>query len=145
LKSLLEFSAMFKRRSGPLLFQLPPNMQNEVSRLRAFLSLLPSRRRAAFEFRHQSWFDDDVFEALHDREVALCIAEADDEVKTPFVATAGWGYLRLRLGAYSDAKLKSWIKRIRKQRWRDAFVFFKHEDAAKGPRFAQRFIELASR
>ena len=120
-------------------------MKKDLPRLRDFLSLLPPRRRAAFEFRHPSWFHDDVFDALHTHDVALCIAEADDEVKTPFVATAGWGYLRLRLGAYSDVNLRSWIKRIRKQDWRDAFVFFRHEDEAKGPRFARRFIELTSR
>ncbi len=143
LKSLVEFSAPFKRRLGPLLFQLPPNMKKDVARLREFLSLLPSRPRAAFEFRHQSWFDDDVFEALREHDVALCIAEADDEVKTPFVATARWGYLRLRKANYTGAQLKSWIKRIGKQNWRDAFVFFKHEDQANGPRLARRFIELA--
>jgi uncharacterized protein YecE (DUF72 family) len=143
LKSLLDFTAAFKRRLGPLLFQLPPNMKKDVGRLREFLSLLPARRRAAFEYRHQSWFDDDVFAALKEHDAAMCLAEADDELKTPFVATTSWGYLRLRRGDYSDGELRSWVKRVRKQDWRDVFVFFKHEDEATGPRFAQRFSELA--
>jgi uncharacterized protein YecE (DUF72 family) len=144
LKSLLDFSATFKRRLGPILFQLPPNMKKDVPRLREFLSLLPARRRVAFEFRHQSWFDDEVFETLREHNVALCIAEADDEVKTPFVSTAPFGYLRLRMADYTEAELKSWIRRIRKQDWRDAFVFFKHEEQANGPRLAKRFNELAA-
>src|SRR5262245_48231252 len=91
---LLEVAAALKKRLGPLLFQLPPNMKKDVPRLREFLALLPSRRRAAFEFRHPSWFDEEVFELLHKHKAAMCIAEADDDLEVPFVATADWGYLR---------------------------------------------------
>jgi len=141
---LLEVAAALKRRLGPLLFQLPPNFKKDVPRLREFLALLPSRRRTAFEFRHPSWFDDEVFELLHEHKVALCVAEADDDLEVPFVATADWGYLRLRRPDYGDAKLKTWLKRIRREDWREAFVFFKHEDEGKGPQMAKRFLELAA-
>jgi uncharacterized protein YecE (DUF72 family) len=140
---LVETVAVLKQRLGPLLFQLPGNFKKDLPRLREFLSLLPAGQSAAFEFRHESWFDDEVFDLLRGRNVALCVAEADDTLSTPFVSTADWGYLRLRLPAYSDGVLGEWIERVRKQKWRDAFVFFKHEDEAKGPSFAARFLKLA--
>jgi uncharacterized protein YecE (DUF72 family) len=139
LADFLDIAARLKTRLGPLLFQLPPNFKKDASRLRTFLQLLPSRRRVAFEFRHSSWFDDDIFKLLRDQRVALCIADAED-LQVPFVATAAWGFLRLRRPDYDDATLKKWLKQMRKQDWRDAFVFFKHEDEGKGPRFAQRFL-----
>jgi uncharacterized protein YecE (DUF72 family) len=80
---------------------------------------------------------------LNDVGVALCIADETDHLIVPFVATADWGCLRLRRPDYDDAALKTWVKRVRAQDWRDAFVFFKHEDEAKGPRLAKRFLELA--
>ena len=141
---LLGVARALKKRLGPLLFQLPPNFKKDAPRLRAFLALLPSRRRAAFEFRHPSWFDEEVFGLLRDHQAALCIAEAENGLEVPFVATAGWGYLRLRRPDYSAAELKTWVQRVRGQDWRDAFVFFKHEDEGKGPRMAQRYLELAA-
>ena len=141
---LLAVAGTLKKRSGPLFFQLPPNSKKDVPRLRAFLALLPPRRRAAFEFRHPSWFDDEVFGLLRRHRAALCIADAPGDLKVPFVATTNWGYLRLRRPDYTAAKLKAWVKRVQEQDWRDAFVFFKHEDAGKGPRMAKRFLELAA-
>jgi len=111
----------------------------------AFLALRPDTVRAAFEFRHASWFDDAVFEALRARGVALCIADTEDGVDAPFVATAPFGYLRLRDVDYPDAALESFLARARAHGWDEAYVFFKHEDQARGPRFAQRFIELTAR
>ena len=140
---LLRTADVLKQRLGALLFQMPPNMKVDVPRLREFLALLPKGTRAAFEFRHQSWFDDEVFAALRERGAALCIAEAEDDLDTPFVATADFGYLRLRMPDYTDAQLKAWHERVRQQGWADAFVFFKHEDEAKGPKLARRFMELA--
>jgi uncharacterized protein YecE (DUF72 family) len=144
LSYLLEVSAALKERLGLVLFQLPPNLKKDVQRLEEFLALLPPQRRVAFEFRHQSWFDDEVFGLLRDHGAALCIAEAEDALEIPFVSTADWGYLRLRRPDYSDAELKTWVKRVRKQDWRDVFIFFKHEDEGKGPEMAKRFMELAS-
>jgi uncharacterized protein YecE (DUF72 family) len=140
---LLEAAGALTEHRGPLLFQLPPTSKKDVTRLRAFLALLPSQARAAFEFRHPSWFDDEVFGLLRDHRAALCIADADDDLEVPFVATADWGYLRLRRPDYGDAELKEWAKRVRQQDWGDAFVFFKHEDEGKGPRMAKRYLELA--
>jgi uncharacterized protein YecE (DUF72 family) len=144
LAKFLEMAGKLKERLGPLLFQLPPTFKKDASRLRAFLALLPFERRVAFEFRHPSWFDNEVFELLRDHRAALCLADADDGLDVPVVATTDWGCLRLRRPEYDDAALKTWVKRVRKQDWRDAFVFFKHEDAGKGPQLAKRFLELAA-
>ena len=144
LVSFLDIAATLKQRLGPLLFQLPPNFKKDAARLQAFLKLLPTERQVAFEFRHLSWFDDEVFGLLRDHHAALCIADAEDDLEVPMVATAAWGCLRLRRPDYDDAALKRWLKQMRNQEWRDAFVFFKHEDEGKGPKFAKRFLELAT-
>ncbi len=141
---LLEVAGALKERLGSLLFQLPPNLKKDAARLREFLSLLPSQRRVAFEFRHPSWFDEEVFGLLHDHRAALCIAEAENALEVPFVTTADWGYLRLRRPDYGDGELKTWVKRVQEQDWRDAFVFFKHEDEGRAPQMAKRFLELAA-
>jgi len=140
---LLEVAGALKERLGPLLFQLPPYLKKDAPRLREFLGLVPPNRRAAFEFRHQSWFDAEVFGLLRDHQAALCIAEAENDLEIPFESTADWGYLRLRRPDYGDPELKAWVERVRQQDWRDAFVFFKHEEEGKGPQMARRFLELA--
>ena len=140
---LLNVATTLKKRLGPLLFQLPPNLQKDVPRLRDFLMLLPPGSRAAFEFRHQSWFDDEVFGVLREFQSVLCIAEAENDLEIPFVSTADWGYLRLRRPDYGDAELKAWVDRVRQPGWKDTFIFFKHEDEGKGPLMAKRFLELA--
>src|SRR5262245_23229737 len=144
LAEFLEAVAPLKKQLGPILFQLPGNLKKDVPRLRDFLALLPRRQRSALEFRHASWFDDDVFDLLRERQVAVCIAEAEEDLEVPFVATADWGYLRLRMPEYSDSDLKTWARRVRDREWRDTYVFFKHEDEGRGPRLAARFLELAS-
>jgi uncharacterized protein YecE (DUF72 family) len=143
LSYLLRVAGVLMNRLGPLLFQLPPNLQKDAPRLREFLKLLAPDRRAAFEFRHQSWFDDEIFGLLRDHRAVLCIAEAENDLEIPFVSTADWGYLRLRRPDYGDDELKMWAERVRQQAWQDAFIFFKHEDAGKGPKMAARFLELA--
>lgn len=140
--ALCETAAVLGARLGPVLFQLPPNFGVDVPRLTAFLARLPAGCRAAFEFRHPSWFCDEVFALLRARRAGLCLADADDELDVPFVPTADWGYLRLRRADYDDATLQTWAARVRAQNWGEAFVFFKHEDAGTGPRFATRLIEL---
>src|ERR1041385_3261949 len=141
---LLKVAVALNDRLGPLLFQLPPFLKKDVPRLRDFLALLPKSCRAAFEFRHQSWFDPEVFGLLAEHQTALCIAEAENELEIPFVSTADWGYLRLRRPDYGDADLKAWGKRVRETDWKDAFVFFKHEEEGKGPQMAKRFLELST-
>lgn len=134
-------------KRGPVLFQLPPNFKRDADLLGAFLAELPAGMRAAFEFRHASWFDDSVFDALRHANAALCLAESEDLV-TPVVATADFGYLRLRRGVYTPAQIKRWAKIIQEQSmWSEALVYFKHEETASGPKFASRLqaaIEKAS-
>jgi uncharacterized protein YecE (DUF72 family) len=125
---------------GPVLVQLPPTMRKDVPRLRAFLELLPRGGRAAFEFRHPSWHEDDVLAALADAGAALCVADTE-ETTTPLVATAAFGYLRLRRPDYDTGALAAWAERIQGQPWSDAFVFFKHEDEARGPEYALRMAD----
>jgi uncharacterized protein YecE (DUF72 family) len=129
---------------GPLLFQLPPNFKVDAGRLADLLALLPPDLRAAFEFRNPTWFTDEVYTRLSARNAALCIADNDDG-STPAMATADWGYLRLRATGYSDDDLRAWLATMRRvgERWHDAFVFFKHEDKGTGPAFAQRLRLLA--
>lgn len=124
---------------GPVLFGLPPNMKVDLDRLNALLDLLPADRRVAIEFRHESWHDDAVFDALRARNVALCIAHTDEDA-TPFVSTADWGYLRLRREAYAPDELREWASRLRGAGWAEAHVYFKHEDEGTGPRLAREFL-----
>jgi uncharacterized protein YecE (DUF72 family) len=130
-------------RLGPLLFQLPPNFKKAADRLGTLLAIMPDGFRVAFEFRHESWFDDEVYALLRSRNAALCIADTE-EGTTPAVATADFGYLRLRAVEYSDDDLKNWIAKIDQVGggWRDAYVFFKHEDSGSGPALARRFLAL---
>ena len=137
---LLRTAAALGPKLGPLLIQLPPNMKKDVPRLRDFLVSLPAR--AAFEFRHASWYDDEVYEALRERGAAWCVADTGEEGDPPFVSTADWGYLRLRRVAYEERDLKDYVDRIKGQSWNEAFVFFKHEEAGTGPKLAARFMEL---
>ncbi|HEY0710526.1 MAG TPA: DUF72 domain-containing protein [Polyangia bacterium] len=127
---------------GPVLFQLPPNLRKDLPRLEAFLHLLKAKApslRAAFEFRHPTWFDDEVNSTLAAGGAALCIADAED-LTTPVAATAGWGYLRLRRQDYDDAAVAAWAERIRAQPWGETYVFFKHEDEGRGPRLAETLL-----
>ena len=118
---------------------MPPSLHKDLARLADFLARLPPGPRVAMEFRHASWFDDAVYALLREHGVA----EADNDLQVPLVATAGWGYLRLRRPDYGDVELAAWVERVRGQAWREAYVFFKHEDAARGPALARRFLELA--
>ncbi|WP_422923448.1 DUF72 domain-containing protein [Singulisphaera sp. PoT] len=140
----LEVAGALTERRGPLLFQLPPNMKKDTARLRSFLELFPDQLRSVFEFRHESWFDEEIFGLLREHRAALCIADAEDELNVPFVSTTDFGYLRLRRPDYNDADLKEWAKRVQDQGWETAYVYFKHEDEGKGPRLAGRYTELAA-
>jgi uncharacterized protein YecE (DUF72 family) len=130
-------------RLGPLLFQLPPNFTVDTGRLADVLALLPPDVRAAFEFRNPTWFTEEVYTRLAGRNAALCIADNDDGA-TPAVATADWGYLRLRATGYDDDALRAWLATMHRvgAGWRDAFVFFKHEDEGTGPALGARLAKL---
>ena len=132
---------------GPTLFQLPPNFKQDLPRLEAFLGLIPRTWRAAFEFRHPSWFDEATYAMLRAHGAALVWAESDPEegeaaAVPPLVPTAGWGYLRLRRAGYGAAELAAWAGRLRAQAWDEAYVFFKHEESGTGPRLAAEFAAL---
>jgi uncharacterized protein YecE (DUF72 family) len=137
---LFKVTAGLGEHRGPILFGLPPNLKKDLPRLADFLGALPAGGRAAFEFRHESWFADDVYDALRKHDVSLCVAEAED-LATPLVATASWGYLRLRREDYADKDMPVWAERISGQPWKEAFVYLKHEDAGRGPALARLLID----
>ncbi len=125
---------------GPMLFQLPPWLKLGVDRLKGFLAILPEGWKAAFEFRHESWFCDEVYDALRDGGAALVISDSEKTGDPPVVATAPFGYLRLRRAGYDDAALDLWAQRVKEQDWETAHVFFKHEDDCAGPALAAKFL-----
>ena len=148
--SLFDTASALGQRLGAVLFQMPPSLKKDAERLRAFLTLVPAERLVAFEFRHESWFDEEVYAALRARNAALVAADKDDTGKRPveLVATADWGYLRLRRCDYDDAALEAWAERILALPWQRAFVFFKHEEGSPLgwpaiERFAHRFSSSA--
>jgi uncharacterized protein YecE (DUF72 family) len=128
------------KKLGPVLFQLPPNFKCDVARLREFLTELPRGLRAAFEFRHESWFAEEVYAALRKAEVALCQAESEDLV-TPNVDTADFSYLRLRKESYSAKSAAQRVKRL--AQGGDVFVYFKHEDTPDGALNAETVLAAA--
>jgi uncharacterized protein YecE (DUF72 family) len=138
---LLKITAALGSRLGPILFQLPPNLKKDLDRLRIFLERLPADRRYTVEFRHESWFEDDVFAALKEKNVALCISEQTD-FKTPVVPTADWGYVRLHRFDYDEPMLAEWAKVVKSQAWSDAYVIFKHDEGVgSGPPAVSSFVK----
>jgi uncharacterized protein YecE (DUF72 family) len=119
-------------------------MKKDIERLDSFLGILPSDIKATFEFRHPTWFDDEVLELLRQHNRALCVSDTDDLPANTIDKTADWGYLRLRRINYAREDLVEWIKRINAQKWETTFVFFKHEDEGTGPKLAAEFIDLAN-
>jgi uncharacterized protein YecE (DUF72 family) len=140
---LLRVASVLEQRQGPLLFQLPPNFKKDVPRLDAYLNHLGGRTKSAFEFRHESWLDDEVFDCLRAHSAALCFADAEDIPECDLVRTANWGYIRLRNEGYSEERLGEWVEEIKSKRLDEAYVFFKHEETGTGPQLASRFVELA--
>ena len=129
-------------RLGPTLFQCPPSLRKDLELLRGFLSRVPRTWRAAMEFRHDSWLDEEVHQALREHDVALVVVD-EEEGAVPLVATASWGYLRLRKTDYGDDELRTWASRVREQPWSEAYVFLKHdEDSTAGPDAAVRLAGM---
>jgi uncharacterized protein YecE (DUF72 family) len=143
-KELFRVAATLKDRLGPILFGLPPNFKKDLPRFKAFLKLLPRKRHVAFEFRHESWFDDEVCDCLRDHRCALCITDAEDLPLAPMVQTADWGYLRLRRKKYTKPALATWLGRIQSLGWNKVYVFFKHEETGTGPKFARQLLKIIS-
>jgi len=125
-----------------LLFQLPPNFKKDLDVFDRFLATLPPKVCGAFEFRHDSWLDEDVYARLRDRNLALCIADSDTR-STPVVRTADYAYLRLRDEGYGEADIDRWAATVRglEAECREVFVYFKHEDEGKGPAFARMLLD----
>lgn len=140
---LFRRAAVLGTKLGAVLFQLPPSLKKDLPRLRGFVDGLPGGAPVAFEFRHASWQDDEVYAALRERGVALCVADTDDG-DTPFIATSDRAYVRLRRTHYDDAELRTWAERIAERRLARTYVYFMHEDEALGTRFAQRLLALWS-
>ena len=134
--------ASLGEKRGPVLFQLPPVMKKDAARLRDFLQLLPSDHSAAFEFRHESWFADDVYALLKEAGAALCLSEREDNAPPPLVETAPWGYVRLRLENYAEADLERWAQRLAATAWQEVYAYFMHEPTAPG--YAQTLMRFAT-
>ena len=143
-KYLIETASLLNERLGVVLFQLPPNMKKDGERLKNFLEQLPAQTRTAFEFRHESWFDEEILGLLRAKNCALVVSDTDEKPLSSITSAADWGYLRLRRTSYSDDDLREWMNRVQNQKWKDAFVFFKHEDEGVGPKLAAQFLGLAT-
>lgn len=141
-----------RETEGPVLFQLHPRMVKDRERLATALKLLPNTKRAAYEFRHPSWYDDDIFALLREHDAALCISDHAD-APAPWCATASWVYIRGHgpsgryHGSYADTALRTWAKRIRA--WRaegnDVFCYFDNDIGAAAPHDALRLKNLLAR
>jgi uncharacterized protein YecE (DUF72 family) len=152
LRDVAEFTSEFitslqpldvEKKLGPVLFQLPPFLKCDVPLLKDFLKAIPRQLRAAFEFRHASWFTDEVYELMRGANVALCQAESE-KLETPDVQTADFAYLRLRKEKYSASDRKILSRKIAELLQRgDTFVYFKHEETAEGALYAENLLEAA--
>lgn len=132
----------FKKKLGVFLVQLPPNFKKDMARLENFIKELPDNSNTAFEFRHPSWFDQEVYDLLKNYKCALCLSDTDEAPITELINTGGWGYLRLRRVSYTKNELSKWMKKIEMQNWKKVFIYFKHEDEGKGAKFAQELIKI---
>jgi uncharacterized protein YecE (DUF72 family) len=142
-RRFIEVARVLGGRLGPMLFQLPPFARKDTALLADFLALLPAGQKAAFEFRHPSWFDEETYGVLASKDAALCTGDAEDDGKSPpFVATASFGYLRLRAPSYDVKGLAAWCERIQSQKWTEAFAYLKHE--VDGPAYAGFLDAVAS-
>ena len=142
---LLSNTSVLGGRLGPVLFQLPPNLKKDVPRLQAFVDRLPSDRKFTIEFRNPTWFEDDVYEVLRGRGIAMCITEQPD-FASPVVATAPWGYARLHRLDYDDAALGSWAAKLGALSWTEAYVYFKHDEGTgSGPPAVDAFQRFFAR
>jgi uncharacterized protein YecE (DUF72 family) len=150
LKNTEEFLARFlstltglaeQGKLGPVLFQLPPNLQADPGLLVAFMAMLPKGLAAAFEFRHASWFADDIFSALAEHNRALCVAESEERI-TPDVITAGFCYYRYRKPQYTPTERQAMVQRIQEHlsSGRDVFAYFKHEETPQGALYARELL-----
>jgi uncharacterized protein YecE (DUF72 family) len=142
-RQFLETAAVLGPKLGALLFQLPPNLKKDLALFDAFLATFPPKVCAAFEFRHPSWFDAEVFARLRDRGLALCVADSE-KLSAPVEITAPYAYFRLRDEGYTPADIERWAGVVNglASRCEDVFVYFKHEEAGKGPEFGKALMGI---
>ena len=145
-RQFMEVAATLGPKLGALLFQLPPNLKKDLALLDAFLDTFPPRVCAAFEFRHPSWLDDEIYARLRARNLALCVADSE-KLQTPVEITADYAYFRLRDEGYGPDDIERWARVIQEKAssCRDVFVYFKHEESGKGPEFARQLVECLGR
>jgi uncharacterized protein YecE (DUF72 family) len=134
--------SVLQNKLGPVLFQFPRSFHADPKALEDFLALIPNHTPCAFEFRCPSWLDVGILDLLCKKGCSLCITDSDEKPTNEIVSTATWGYLRMRRSDYTDADLSQWMERIFLQKWKRVFIFFKHEEEAKGPELAMRFHKL---
>jgi len=145
LELLVEATSALKVNRGPVLFQLPPNFKKDLDRLVTFLKSLDKKKiLAAFEFRHETWYDDEVYAALKKHSAVLCAADDEETPPVQVLPTADWGYVRLRRDGYTKKELQTWVKKLSAQGWKEIFVYFKHEETGLGPKLGAEFLSLAS-
>jgi uncharacterized protein YecE (DUF72 family) len=141
---MLKTVAALDQRLGAVIFRLPEDMKKDVKRLESFLKVLPVDTPAVFDFRHPTWFDDEVVELLRSQKRVFCVSDIEELPESYSYKTADWGYVRLRRERYTQAELVRWAKRIKAQKWKDTYVFFKHEDEGTGPTLAAQFVALSA-
>jgi len=135
--------SVLDKKLGPILFQFPKSFHADRPALEDFLPLLPRTASCAFDFRSSTWLEGGILDLLRERGFSWCIEDTDENPVEKMISTAPWGYLRLRRSDYTDVDLSQWAERVLSQKWERAFIFFKHEDEAKGPEMAVRFRDLA--
>lgn len=139
----LTLVAGLDKKLGTVLFQFPASFKQDIPLLENFLKHIPAKIICTFDFRSATWFNEETYKLLGEREFSLCLEDTDENPVIDITSTAPWGYLRLRRTDYTDADLSGWSKRILSQKWKKVFVFFKHEgDEAKGPLLAINFRSL---
>jgi uncharacterized protein YecE (DUF72 family) len=134
--------SVLERKLGPILFQFPKSFHADRPVLEDFLPLIPGNASCAFDFRSATWLEGGTLDLLREKGCGWCIEDTDENPIEKIISTAPWGYLRLRRSDYSDADLSQWAERILLQKWERAFVYFKHEDEAKGAELAMHFQKL---
>lgn len=140
---MLNAVSALQYRLGAVIFRLPEDMKKDLKRLEMFLKVLPPDTPAVFDFRHPTWFDDEVVSLLRSHDCVFCVSDIEELPVSYEFKTADWGYVRLRRVKYSKADLVRWIKRIGAHEWKDTYVFFKHEDEGTGPKLAAQFMRLS--
>lgn len=141
-KYFFDIIKSLEHKLGIVLFQFHPYFKKDLELLQNFVNILPPNIISAFEFRHESWFNDEIYSCLHEKNFPMCLSETDKNPDIDLVSTSSKGYLRLRKNDYSKSEIKKWYNKIKKQNWETAFIFFKHEDVGLGPKYAKQLIDL---